>query len=286
MESLSIKTQQTPTTSYIDLYNEATEDYEFWSPNFNMHFGYFKLFKTNPFKREQLLTEMNRQIFKRLQPQTNNHFIDMGCGMGGAINYGTNHYSNLKITGVTLSDFQVKEGNQRLNPNGRIEKQDYNNTNFNNDSADGVYAIESYCHSGHSIQSFKEAFRVLKKGKRLVIADAFLKKTSNQLCKGANYCYQELCTSWDLQALGSIQQVKSELTTIGFSKVSVEDVSYKVAPSVLHVPFAIGGFILNKLLHKEALKPQTLNNLKGSFYSLACGLHLNEFGYYIITAEK
>ena len=33
----------------IEFYNEATEDYEFWSKDFNMHFGYFKLFKTNPF---------------------------------------------------------------------------------------------------------------------------------------------------------------------------------------------------------------------------------------------
>ena len=26
----------------IDFYNEATEDYEFWSNDFNMHFGYFR----------------------------------------------------------------------------------------------------------------------------------------------------------------------------------------------------------------------------------------------------
>ena len=25
----------------IDFYNEATEDYEFWSRDFNMHFGYY-----------------------------------------------------------------------------------------------------------------------------------------------------------------------------------------------------------------------------------------------------
>lgn len=27
--------------NFVDLYNEATEDYEFWSKDFNMHFGYY-----------------------------------------------------------------------------------------------------------------------------------------------------------------------------------------------------------------------------------------------------
>ena len=50
----------------IDFYNEATEDYEFWSKDFNMHFGYFIPFKTNPFKRDSMLNEMNNQVVKRL----------------------------------------------------------------------------------------------------------------------------------------------------------------------------------------------------------------------------
>ena len=43
----------------VDFYNEATEDYEFWSKDYNMHFGYFIPFKTNPFKRDSMLNEID-----------------------------------------------------------------------------------------------------------------------------------------------------------------------------------------------------------------------------------
>ena len=66
----------------------------------------------------------------------------------------------------------------------------------------------------------------------------------------------------------------------------VEDISFRVAPSVLHVPFAITGFILKKIFRKEHLKPQSLNNLKGSLFALIAGLHMKSFGYYMISAEK
>ena len=50
----------------IDFYNEASEDYEFWSNDFNMHFGYFIPFRTNVLKRDTMLNEMNNQVLKRL----------------------------------------------------------------------------------------------------------------------------------------------------------------------------------------------------------------------------
>ena len=73
---------------------------------------------------------------------------------------------------------------------------------------------------------------------------------------------------------------------IGYRHITIEDVSFRVAPSVLHVPFAITGFILKKIFKKETLKPQSWKNLKGSLFSLLSGLHMKSFGYYIITAEK
>ncbi|NHF58280.1 hypothetical protein FK220_002925 [Flavobacteriaceae bacterium TP-CH-4] len=53
--------------------------------------------------------------------------------------------------------------------------------------------------------------------------------------------------------LVAIQQVERELKEVGFSEVAIEDVSFRVAPSVLHVPFAIKGFVLKQLLVGENL---------------------------------
>ena len=105
-------------------YDEATEDYSFWSKDLNMHFGYFKLFRTNPFRRDSMLNELNRRVLLALElPKVNPYVIDLGCGMGGTMRYFLKHHKGLKTTGVTLSDFQVEEGNKLLkDKNGQILK--------------------------------------------------------------------------------------------------------------------------------------------------------------------
>lgn len=283
----SLTAKETNTIETADFYNEATEDYEFWSKDFNMHFGYYNPLQTNPFKRDSMLNEMNRQIYNRLDTTGNKHLCDLGCGMGGTMRYGLKRHTGLSITGVTLSEFQAIEGNKRLNDlNGTIRTGDYNNTLFESNSFDGAMAIESFCHSGHSTDSFREAYRILKPGAKLVVADAFLKKEIQELCIGGSYCYKNLCDGWSLERLGNIPAMKVMLENIGFKNIIIEDISFRVAPSVLHVPFAITGFILKKLIRKENLKPQSIKNLKGSLFALLSGVQMNNFGYYIITCTK
>ena len=289
--SLLHKLKRTPKTTSKEIthfYNEATEDYSFWSKDFNMHFGYYIPFKTSLFSRDTMLNELNWQVCKRLEmPKQHSLLVDLGCGMGGSMKYILRKYPLLHIIGVTLSPFQVKEGNKRLqNTNGLILEEDYTQTSFTSNTVDGVYAMESLCHSGHSYASLKEAHRILKPGSKLVISDAFLKKPVDQLCVGSHYCYEQLCEGWSLDSLGNIHEVKEHLYQIGFKKVTIEDISFRVAPSVLHVPFAITGFIFKKLFNRKKLKPQSLKNLKGSLFALLSGLHMKSFGYYIVTAEK
>lgn len=269
-------------------YDEATDDYEFWSKDFNMHFGYYSPINTNPFLRDTMLNEMNRQVQLRLNLLNNKETIaDLGCGMGGTMRFLMKNNPSLSTLGITLSDFQVSEGNKLLNNSkGLIIKENFENTSFNNNSLDGAVAMESFCHSGHSYTTLKEAFRILKPNKRLVITDAFLKKDPAQLCFGSKISYDGLCKKWSLDGLGSIHQVKKDLHAIGFNKVIIEDVSMRVAPSVLHVPFAIPTFLLKQFFVGKKIRKQSWNNLKASFYALLSGLHRNAFGYYIITAEK
>ncbi|QWX83036.1 methyltransferase domain-containing protein [Cellulophaga sp. HaHaR_3_176] len=271
-----------------NFYNEATADYKFWSTDFNMHFGYFIPFKTNPFKRDSMLNEMNNQVLKKLEIPNNTATIaDLGCGMGGTMRYALKRYKNLSAFGITLSDFQVQKGNELLkNLKGIILKENYNHTSFKSNFFEAATAIESFCHSGHSKQSFREAYRILKPNGKLVIADAFLKINEDQLCNGGKYAYQKLCNHWSLEKLGTITAVVEQLKKQGFSKVEVENISFKVAPSVLHVPFAILGFTFKNLFKKNGLKKESYHNLKGSFYALLSGLHMRSFGYYIITCTK
>lgn len=269
-------------------YDEATEDYSFWSKDLNMHFGYFDVKRTNLFKRDSMLNELNRQVLQRIAlPPVKAAVADLGCGMGGTMRYFLDRTKNLSMIGVTLSSFQVQEGNKLLKgKKGLILKENYEQTSLQSQSMDAVVAMESLCHSGHSYRSLKEGYRVLKKGGRFVITDAFLKKSPEALCLGSRYSYKKLCKGWSLDGLGVIGQVKKDLKDIGFTSVTVEDISFRVAPSVFHVPFTIVGFVIKNLLRNKTIKPQSWNNLKASFFALISGLHMKDYGYYIITATK
>ncbi len=288
-QTLTYNTSKTENKIEVaNFYDEATQDYKFWSNDYNMHFGYFIPFKTNPFKRDSMLNEMNNQVLKRLQiGKTKHRLIDLGCGMGGTIRYALNKFSNLSAYGVTLSDMQVFNGNKLLtNKKGILLKENYDNTSFQNETFNSAIAIESFCHSGHSIDSLKEAHRILKPKGKLVIADAFLKTEPENLCPGSSYAYHKLCDHWSLERLATINRMKENLKKVGFKNIKIEDVSFRVAPSVLHVPFAIFGFILKNLFRLKPLKRESWHNLKGSFFALFSGLHMKSFGYYLITAEK
>lgn len=280
-----VKTKQT----IQEFYDIATEDYKFWSLNYNMHFGYSSWSCMNPFKREGMLTNMNRKVFDNLSlnKRKSTKVVDLGCGMGGSMKYGLQRFPKLSMLGVTLSDFQVNFGNQFIKDYpGLIVKEDFTKLSINDHCIDGAIAVESFCHSGHNRQAFKEAYRILKPGASLVIADAFLKQNEKDLRGSSQWIYNNLCASWSLKGLKSIKQVESILKSVGFKKVEVQNLFWKIAPSVLHVPFAIGGFLIRSRLKKQRLKQEQLNNLKGSFFALLSGLHLSSFGYYMIKATK
>ncbi|MEM6720447.1 MAG: methyltransferase domain-containing protein [Bacteroidota bacterium] len=272
----------------IDFYDKATNDYRFWSKDLNMHFGYYIPFKTNIFKRDRMLNQMNTEVLKRLHIENQKkHIVDLGCGMGASIRHGISNHPKLAITGLTISPFQVEKGNELIHSQrGTILNRDYQNTSFKESTFDGAMAIESLCHSGCSMEALQETYRILKPNSTFVIADAFTKRDMKDMNTLAKYTYKGLCDSWSLESLGNINRVVSDLKEIGFKEINIQNIWYRVAPSVLHVPFAISGFILKKLFKKEPLQPESKKNLKGSFFALLSSLSMRNFGYYIITAKK
>ncbi len=272
----------------IDFYEEATEDYQHWSQNMNMHFGYFKLFHTNPFRRDSMLEAMNKLLFSKFSiGNIPMHIADMGCGMGATIKHGIKHYPQLSITGFTISPFQVNQGNKYVQSDrSTIIKRNYKHTGCEDHCFDGVIAVESFSHSGCNALALKESYRVLKPLAKIVIADAFIKKDPDKMSLLSKSVYKGLCDSWALESLGNIHKVVNDMKRIGFKNIQVKNIWYRIAPSVLHVPFATSSFIIKKKMKGQKLKPESINNLKGSVYALLTSFCLQNFGYYTITANK
>lgn len=293
----------------ISYYKKATQDYKFWSENYHMHFGFYKK-GMNPFNLEKMLLQMSKEVFDRLEvyelvKKSNQEIkaIDLGCGVGTSAKYFAQIYPFAKVTAVTLVKEQIELGKFLLKKeiqNGIIRNQgmedninffcaDYTNTPFLDGSFDAAYAIESSCYGKgkDKFELVEEASRLLKSGGRLVIADGFLKH-GNKLPYLVEKVYNKTCQCWALSEMGQIKPFIKALGKVGFENVKVKNISWKVAPSVAHVPYITFKFLLKQIKLKSItnLNQERKNNVFAPLMTMFLGLARNHFSYYIITATK
>lgn len=275
-------------------YEKAGPDYEHWSKNFNMHFGFYEA-GMNPFNREQLLENMNTRVFKELCVKDSEEIIllDMGCGLGATLRSARKRFTESKLKGVTIVPWQVnkaKELNKLEDGHANIEiiEADYCCTPFTDNSIDYIIALESSCHAPGKAKMplLAEIHRVLKPGGRFVIADGF-RKTNTPLTGLLKKAYQTLCESWVLEQLGNVHELHKSLGFLGFQKIKATDISWNVAPSVAHVPGTVVTFLIKHFFKADMkLTRERWDNLKSPLLTMLIGLAQHEFGYYLISATK
>ena len=268
-------------------------DYSEWNRECNMHFGYYR-FPMNPFKREAMIEEMNAQVFKHLELKREDRLIyDLGCGLGAGCRSFAKRFPGKKVKGITIVPWQVARANE-LTSHSEIKSSielvlgDYTRLPFEDNSADGVYAIESCCHSeGEDKAAFlKEMIRVLKPGKRFVIVDGFTNEVTSSPGSLFRYCYNEICKEWALPSFPKLALVKKQIEQLGGANIVVRDLSYRVAPSVVQAPVIVAYFLMKRLLEGGENNRIRLVHLKACLLGLVLGLHRHRFSYCMITGTK
>jgi SAM-dependent methyltransferase len=302
VQTQTVQTQAIPetasATAFQRYYEEAGPDYASWSQHFNMHFGYFRS-GMNPFRREAMLEQMNREIFDRLHigTQRNPKVLDLGCGLAATLRSFSRLHPQAILTGVTLVPWQLEHGNtlNRTGPQATRDtrsiyllRADYERTRLPSASYDAVYAVESSCYGrgGNKSAFLTEAHRLLRPGGRLVVADGFLSRP-NALRGAQKAIFRHLCDCWVIDTLGEIPAFTAELTRLGFRKIVVEPAQARVAPSVLHIPFVTLKFLLTEVVFgKRRMSRARWNNLLAPILLPFVGKPLGPMAYYLISATK
>lgn len=302
MQTLEHPATDTNTDPYkdeiVDYYSEAGPDYEAWSPQYNMHFGYYAR-PMNPLKLEPMLVRMNAEVFRRLpggrfDAEHAARLLDAGCGLGTPARYAaTQCFPQAHITGATLVPWQIKEARRRTNAAGltdRVEflRADYTALPHGDASFDAAYAIESACYAPGLDKGalLAELQRVLKPGGRIAIADGFWKRGRPQ--RGyLSRLERRICECWSFDTFADLNKFVETLADLGFTDIRCEDISWNIAPSVLHVPFVTARFLFDELiLRRTRLNRQRRKNLIAPALAPILGLHMRRFGYFIVTATK
>ena len=279
----------------IRYYEEAGMDYRAWSKGFNMHFGYYKMGQ-NPFDLESMLVQMNDEVARRLAIEHVHlpTILDAGCGLGTTSRYIAHKRPDALLYGVSITPWQITEG-EKLNEAAGVQDQvvmlqaDYQSLPVADESFDGAFALESACYANglDKMDFLEEMYRVLRPGSKLVITDGFM-KNRHALPKVIKWLYQKCTKNWALTDFANLRLFLEAMKDIGFKKINVEDASWRIAPSVLHIPKITFQFYYDLLKRGEnwKLSKERRGNVIAPILGMFLGMARPYFGYYIITAEK
>lgn len=252
----------------------------------SLHYGYWDSSTKN---FNEALLNINRVMADRAEITKGMNVLDAGCGVGGSSLWLAAN-RECSVTGISLSDKQVQKAADFARQSGlddkvKFEQRDFTTTGYPSESFDIVWAIESVCHAYDKSEFLKEAFRVLKKGGRLIVADFF--KTDG--LTGANaQKIQDFANSWAVTDFATWKSFHQQLKEVGFGNIENEDASKAVMPSAKRLyRFYFLGKPASLLYRLFKGKPTSLaaNNVDSAYLQYIT-LRKGLWKYRIVTAIK
>ena len=278
-------------------YNIVTDFYE-WGWGNSFHF--FVNHKNNSFKENIVLYE--HYVASKLNLKNGSKIVDMGCGIGGPMRT-IARLTNCNVQGITINQYQVDKCSQ-LNKTRNIThlcnivKGDFHNTQFDENSFDGGYAIESLCHSNDRSLFYKEICRILKPNTKFAIftwvtTDQYNSENvnHNKIIKDIEYSnglppipsyktYLEELRNSDLEILenGDLEEL-AKAENNWYDPLVIY--SYLIIRVLSYIPILIS--ILFGFLNYDALKAQQILNVGATSLVKSGQLKIFTPLYYIIV---
>jgi SAM-dependent methyltransferase len=115
----------------------------------------------------------------------------------------------------------------------RFEVADFCATPFADESFDVVWALESSCHALNKADFLREAFRVLRKGGRLVVCDGFIlqRQFSEDQWRDVVTCLN----GWAVPNLCAGDEFAGLLAKQGFADIQCHNITAQTQASVEHM---------------------------------------------------
>lgn len=254
----------------VQYYDDCEQDYKlFWDLERSsaMHAGYWD--KTTSNLHEALMRE-NEILAQMAQIKETDHVLDAGCGVGGSSIFLMEHY-HCKVTGITLSRNQVDKARHKAQkkhfkspPNFLV--RDFCETGFPDAFFDVVWGIESVCHAEDKSQFIREAYRVLKPGGRIIIADGFM--NSDSLTEEESFEMSKWLNGWGVHTLEMADNFHGFLAQYGFQNIIAKDVTSHVMPSSRRLYYiSFPAYLLSKLGEFVGMRSKNQTaNIKGAYY--------------------
>ncbi len=272
-----------------DYYNTTQNHYQKWwklNKHLSLHYG---IHEDGIRSFEESLINTNRVLLKLANITASDKVLDAGCGVGGAALYIAKK-KDASVTGITLSKKQVELAGQSAAAKGLSNKvnfllMDYTQTSFPDESFDVVWACESVSSVADKNLFIKEAFRVLKKGGRLILSD-FFKTAQNQTDK--HRWVKKWGETWGISNFDTLDLFTEKLYRHGFQKTNSFDYTRKIQKSARRMYYAsLMGALPSELynLTHPRVSRFAKNHYKCGYYQYKA-LKKNLWKYFVVLAVK
>ena len=273
----------------IARYYDVSEDHYifFWDLNQShaLHYGYWDS-STKNFR--EALANINKVMATKANIKAGISVLDAGCGVGGSTIWLAAN-KEAKVTGITLSDKQAQRGNANidilnLKNSAQILVRNFIDTQFEDESFDIVWAIESVCHADDKKKFLKEAYRILKPGGKLIMADFFIEKnpTVKEQKEINNWAH-----GWAVPFFEKTDVFNSQLSDVGFKNTEMNDITSYIIPSAKRLYYAFfPGWVISKIYNLFHNTTEfSKRNVYTAYYQYTT-LKKGLWKYYIVYAEK
>jgi cyclopropane fatty-acyl-phospholipid synthase-like methyltransferase len=238
--------------------------------------------------RDALLKE-NEILAKQAGVASRDRVLDAGCGVGGSSIYLAAHYG-CNVTGITISAQQVRHARQYaqyydVNKLTTFFVADYTNIPCGDNSFDVIWAIESVCHAYNKMDFLKEAYRLLKQGGRMIVADGFQSK--RRLTREEEALLEKSFRGWGVGSLEIDTVFHNGLKELEFRHIMEQDVTSLIHKSSRRLYFcsfpALMVDMMERLYKKRgSIERGNVISARNQFISLKKDL----WKYKVFYAEK
>ncbi len=217
----------------IQHYDACYWDYLFaWSSrnDLALHYGYWD---KDTHGHSQSLINKNQKLYEAANIQSSDYILDAGCGIGGSSIWMAKHHQN-HLKAITISAKQAYYAQQHAKRHGvarqiNFEVSDFCRTPYADETFDIVWGLESVCHALNKADFIREAFRVLKKGGRLVVCDGFL--LQREVADEDWPAMVDCLDGWAVPNLCLRDEFTQLLSEQGFTSIQYHDITEQTLPS-------------------------------------------------------